>query len=81
MDLQKTIDVERSLVAIEARLGPLLDENYRDALMRVSSIMAEVRHFAVCWADASEIEKTDREAARDHRECCITRLVQTIRPD
>lgn len=81
MDLQKTIDVERSLVAIEARLGPLLDEHYRDALQRVASIMAEVRHFAVCWADATESEKESRGYAQALREASIDRLVQTIRPD
>lgn len=81
MNLDKIIQTERALASLEARLGAVLDPDYREALSRVTAIMAEVRHFAVCWADAAEIEKEDRERARDHRECTITRLVQTIRPD
>ena len=81
MNLQKTTDVERKLVAIEARLGPLLDADFREALQRVSSVMAEVRHFAVTWMDAAEVERADREKARDLRDEAITRLIQTIRPD
>lgn len=89
MNLQKTIQVERSLVAIEARLGPLLDPDYREALARVSSIMAEIRHFAVCWEDASagaELFAKSKgikhsEALHELRQVVIDRLIQTIRPD
>lgn len=81
MDLQKIIDVERKFVAIKARLNPLLDPDFREAMDRVDSVMAEVRHFATSWMDAAEVEQMNREHAKDLREEAITRLIQTIRPD
>lgn len=89
MNLQQIQQVERSLSAIEARLGPLLDPDYREALKRVDSIMAEVRHFAVCWADAPDSAQARslacripyNEALQEVRTTIIDRLVQTIRPD
>lgn len=81
MNLQQTIDVERKFQCIKARLNPLLDPDFREAMDRVDSIMAEVRHFAVTWMDAAEVERADREKARDLRDEAITRLIQTIRPD
>lgn len=81
MDMQKTIQTEALIASLEGRLGPVLDADYREALFRARNIMAEVRHFAVTWMDALEIEKECRASAKDIREEAITRLVQTIRPD
>lgn len=81
MNLQKIIDVERAFTALKARLNPLLDHEFRDAMARVDSVMAEVRHFAVSWMDAAEVEQINREKAADLRDEAITRLIQVLRPD
>ncbi len=89
MNLQQSIDLDRTVTMLDARLGPVLDAQSREALNRVSFLMSEIRHFAVCWADAPEAaaglalcnDMSIQDALRKVRESCIDRLVQTIRPE
>lgn len=81
MNLQQIKDTDAALHCIESRLAPLLDQPFRDALTRVSALMAEVRHFAVMWADVADVEPKSKYHAAQLREEAITRLVQTISPD
>lgn len=89
MKLQQIIDLDRTAVMLNARLGPVLDEQCREALERLTFLMSEIRHFAVCWADAPEAAAaralcngTDiKTALREVHGACIDRLVQTIRPE
>lgn len=80
MNLQQIIQFERSLNALAARLSPCLEPDMRGALEQARAHAAEVRHFAVCWQDAQEVEASAPEKARDLRDEAITRLVNTFRP-
>jgi len=59
MNLQAIIDQERALRAVISRINPLLQPDLRDALDRAEFVAAEMRHFAVCWADADATGNTD----------------------
>ena len=59
MKLQDIIDQERALRAVVSRLTPLLQPDLRAALERAEFIAVEMRHFAVCWADADATGNTD----------------------
>ena len=59
MKLQDIIDQERALRAVVSRLTPLLQPDLRAALERAEFIAVEMRHFAVCWADADATGNRD----------------------
>lgn len=82
MNLRTIIDTEAALQRLNVRLGSMLEPDMRESLERAASIMAEVRHFAVCWADAAVMGSSE-DAARviSARQSCIDRLVQTVRPE
>lgn len=55
----------------------------RDALERVEFILAEVRHFAQCWADIRDEEDSkgvDAETARRAHQAAIARLLTSVAP-
>ena len=79
MRLTEIIDIERHMGALTGRLAPLLEPEHREALERTLHMLAEVRHFAVCWEDASSIEIESRQI--DYRKRSVDRLVQALAPD
>lgn len=80
MNLQQIIDLDRAIISISARMGPLLDADYREALERASSLLSEVRHFAVCWDDSKSPDMPEGYQLK-LRQASIDRLVQVVRPD
>lgn len=81
MTLDQIIQLHRTINSLSARLVPVLDEDYREALDKAASILAEVRHFAVCWEDSVKGGFVGDERGREIRQACIDRLVQVVRPD
>jgi len=59
MNLQDIIRQEYALRSVISRLTPLLQPDLREALERADFVAAEMRHFAVCWADADATGNTD----------------------
>lgn len=82
MNLRTITDTEAAMQRLNVRLGSMLEPDMRESLERAVSILAEVRHFAVCWADAA-VMGSHEEAARvvASRQASIDRLVQTVRPE
>lgn len=81
MNLQRIIQAETCLRRLESRLGCLLEPVLQSELNDAYAVLAEVRHFAVCWEDSKALDKDNREQALKHRQACIDRLVQSLRPD
>jgi hypothetical protein len=82
MQLEKIKQIELEMRVLEARLAPCLNQEARFALQDTCWILAEVRHFAVCWdqVETDLKEGRDPERCRDEREEAITRLVNAFRP-
>lgn len=80
MTLDQIIQLHRTINSLNARLGPVLDEDHREALDKAASIVAEVRHFAVCWKDSTS-DAVFIGRGQEIRQACIDRLVQVVRPD
>jgi hypothetical protein len=78
MNLQNIIAHESHLRRLSVRLCPLLEADACAALERATFIAAEMRHFAVCWEDASEMSQDD---AFKHRRELQGRLMQIAIPE
>lgn len=76
MNLRTMLDTEAAISRLNVRLGSMLEPDMREGLERCASLMAELRHFAVCWKDSEESARMDVT-----RQACIDRLVQTVRPE
>lgn len=82
MELQRILQAETCLRRIESRLGSLLEREAAKELQDACFLLAEVRHFAVCWNDAQEMAKTPqgKRAASTLFEDVSHRLIQTLQP-
>ena len=81
MELQRILQAETCLRRIESRLGSLLEREAAKELQDACFLLAEVRHFAVCWDDSQRLAaQTTPTNTANFRADIIHRLIQTIQP-
>jgi hypothetical protein len=81
MELQRILQAETCLRRIESRLGSLLEREAAKELQDACFLLAEVRHFAVCWSDSQEMVAQGRLTnAMNLRDDITHRLTQTLQP-
>jgi len=81
MELQRILQAETCLRRIESRLGSLLEREAAKELQDACFLLAEVRHFAVCWNDSQEMVAQGKLARALNLRGDIThRLIQTLQP-
>lgn len=84
MTIDQIIEAERQARRAFSAVSAFVETgSVRDALARAEQVLAEARHFAVCWEDNRKLEDEDKlhpTEARRMREVIIDRLVTNLVP-